>query len=234
MMDFLQIVDSKSLVTVSAMRVLAELAVTAISAVVFGVCLRIVPEKLVTRSTATRPSIAAPKTVPSARPRTATAEPKAGAAVKTALPSALSTAVPAASTAAAAPASAAKADSTLDDVLDSFFKDESLLDEALLDAAAPTSKPVVATKPNTLKSKAMPTPTQSEAFSKELAAKMTRQLQPTSTSSQPAKAGAAPHKPEDAAAAAERKLDDALDAYLAEEQLLDEAILDSALQAAHH
>lgn len=266
-MDFLQLVDPTSFAAASAVRVLIELVVAAVFAVALGVGLRVVPEKLVSRAKTTRAdgtSAAKPARVTTAAtitpaaarvPKSASAKAapvleastSAATAPKTApkaAPAAVPAKKPAASTATATSAAASKADNTLDDVLDSFFEDEDLLDEALLDTAAPTTEAPAApkqepptAKPNSPTAKpAVSTAStapraqqKNDAFSKELAAKMTKGLQ--------GKTPAAPApKPTtmESAATADRELDDALDAYLAEEQLLDEAILDSAVQEAQH
>lgn len=244
-MDFLQIVDPQSLAQASVLHVSIELVVVAVSAVMFGVCLRIVPEKLVPRSKTKRAesnvttSDNHPKStaaaLPHAAPKTVTtahkAVPAAAPVVKTAAPSATS-----------------KVDNTLDDVLDSFFEDEDLLDEALLDTATPSAEPSTSCKPKSPMEKtasslavktSSPTKAKDDTFSKELAAKMTKGLQGKTAVSAPGAFTAeskthAPPEATDSAAAADQKLDDALDAYLAEQQLLDEAILDSAVQEAQH
>jgi hypothetical protein len=228
-MDFFRIVDTQALAPSSALRVLVELTVVAVCAVALGVCLRLVPEMLVPHSKPTRPttSVVRPVTHTAQAPPAAAATPLRQAATAPAV--------------SAAPPVASKADHTLDDVLDSFFEDEDLLEAALLDTTAPVTAPVtVASKPHpsTAKAAAPPAPSKGDVFSKELAAKMTKNLQgktsvaPPTTPQKPA--APAPQKATDAAATADEKLDDALDAYLAEEQLLDEAILDSAVQEAQH
>lgn len=123
-----------------------------------------------------------------------------------------------------------------------------MLDEALLDTATPSAEPSTSCKPKSPVEKvalslavktSSPTKAKDDTFSKELAEKMTKGLQGKTAVSAPGAFTAeskthAPPEATDSAAAADQKLDDALDAYLAEQQLLDEAILDSALQEAQH
>lgn len=114
-----------------------------------------------------------------------------------------------------------KADQTLDDVLDAFFDDEDVLDEALIDAAVPPSAAAAVKQQDDSEKN------RSGNADRALAARMTRHLQSTSQASakgRPEAAGPAPGVTD--------QLDAVLDAYMKEDELLEEAILDSAVAAA--
>lgn len=257
-MEFFQIVQPGTLAAASAPHVAVELALTVAFAVLLGVCVRVVPERLVPRAkTASRhdaPRKAATARAETAKTAAAPAAPAprpqpapASAASKTPAAPAQPAAKAAPSAARLAPVASAAAQRTLDDALDSFFQNEDLLDEALLDAT--TGAPVdiegtaAPTPPPAAKPSAPSSPKRTDDFSKELAAKMTKGLQ---SKARPAAPGAAPPSPNQRSAPAkaatkaapaskstEVELDDVLDAYMAEQQLLDEAMLDSVLQSAH-
>nr|CAJ2473173.1 unnamed protein product [Leishmania braziliensis] len=235
-MEFFHVVDPVTLAPVSYARVALELALAVVCTVLLGACLQVLPERLLRYSQTARAKV----------PREAVAVGAAAAATKPAMlkklsttasatPSPSSTAPPAPPKTAPSAPPAALAERTLDDVLESFFEGESLLTEALIDATAHSSTPTEETPPaNTTAGKpTQPSPPKTSDFSSDLAAKMTRGLQ-----SQARLATAAPppkraSKLQETGDTADKRLEDALDAYMEEEQLLDEAVLDSALEAAH-
>ncbi|KAG5479533.1 hypothetical protein LSCM1_04802 [Leishmania martiniquensis] len=233
-MEFFQVVDPVTLAPLPYTHVALELAVSVVCAVLLGVCLHVLPGRLVHRSKAASLKV----------PREALAEVTAPASGRTApkkLPTSVSLDPSPSATASKAPTktdqapSAAVADSTLDSALESFFEEESLLKEALVDTAVPSALPEDGTRPagQARMQIAQSSPKESSEFSKELAAKMTKGLQrkarPASAAPPPMTAPIPPVKKE----TADKKLEDALDAYMAEEELLNEVMLDSALAAAH-
>lgn len=136
----------------------------------------------------------------------------------------------------------------LDDVLDDFFEKDRILDEALLDTTARTEtqslKATSTDLPSRTEQKAPAAGTTNKTDSagsgdgidRDLARKMGKGLVP---SSQSKKKPAAPHvmsseprssKPP--TIVAEKDLDELLDDFMAEENLLDEAVLDSVVAAA--
>ncbi|KAG5508617.1 hypothetical protein GH5_06870 [Leishmania sp. Ghana 2012 LV757] len=230
-MDFLQVVDPVTLMPVFYTHVALELAASVACTVLLGVCLHVLPERLVRRSKAARVKV----------PREAVAE-VATPASRPAVPMESPTlALPAPSSSATAPKktdpapSPAIAESTLDGALESFFEEESLLDEALLDTVVPSAPPGEEAPPagSTRVKVAQPSTNEAVEFSRELAAKMTKGLQckarPATVAPPPEAVSGSPAKNK----TAEKQLEDALDAYMAEEELLNEAMLDSAVAAAH-
>ncbi|CAG9573677.1 conserved hypothetical protein [Leishmania major strain Friedlin] len=241
-MEFFQVVDPVTLAPASYAHVALQLALAVACAVLLGVCLHVLPERLVCVSKTARAKVPREALANAATPasKLSVANTPSSLAAASATPS-FSAAAPVGTApkpqakAAAPAASAAVAESTLHDVLEAFFEEETLLDEALLDATAPSALPEKETAPaNRTPGKPTQPPLKKTGdFSPGLAAKMTQRLQveacPASTASSPQVAS----KPPERNNTAERELEDALDAYMEEEQLLDEAILDSAVAAAH-
>ncbi|AYU77926.1 conserved hypothetical protein [Leishmania infantum JPCM5] len=241
-MEFFQVVDPVTLAPASYAYVALQLALAVACAVLLGVCLHVLPERLVRCCKTARPKVpreALAKAVTPASKLSVANKPSSSAAAS-ATPSfsaaaPVGTAPKAQAKATAPAASAAVADSTLDDALEAFFDEEILLDEALLDATAPSALPEEETAPTnrTPGKPTRPPPKKTGDFSTALAAKMAKGLRikacPASTASLPQ----AQSKPPERNDTAEKELEDALDAYMEEEQLLDEAMLDSAVDAAH-
>ncbi|GET87706.1 unspecified product [Leishmania tarentolae] len=239
-MEFFQAVDPVTLVPASYAQVALELLFAVVFTVLLGVCLQVLPEKLVCCS----------KTGRSKVPRDAVAKASAPASKSSTTNKPSSSASPALSFSAGAPParapktlakavvpapSAALAESTLDDVLDAFFEGETLLDEALVDATV-LSAPAEEETPGThsISAKSTPPPLKNMSdFSRGLAVKRTKGPQRQASGGTTASLVHAASKPCATKDKSERELEDALDAYMEGERLLDEAMLDSAVEAAH-
>ncbi|CAC9487134.1 conserved hypothetical protein [Leishmania infantum JPCM5] len=237
-MEFFQVVDPVTLAPASYAYVALQLALAVACAVLLGVCLHVLPERLVRCCKTARPKVpreALAKAVTPASKLSVANKPSSSATPSFSAAAPVGTAPKAQAKATAPAASAAVADSTLDDALEAFFDEEILLDEALLDATAPSALPEEETAPTnrTPGKPTQPPPKKTGDFSTALAAKMAKGLRikacPASTASLPQ----AQSKPPERNDTAEKELEDALDAYMEEEQLLDEAMLDSAVDAAH-
>ncbi|KAG5508279.1 hypothetical protein JKF63_05535 [Porcisia hertigi] len=238
-MEFFQVVDPVTLEPTSWAHVALELVLTVACAVLLGACLQVLPEKLVRRSKMVRAKVPGAFTkeaaIPATKPAVSPKSPISGPATPATTATALSTTPAKTPSPKATPAhTSVVAASTLNDVLESFFEGESLLDEALLDATAPFALPNEGTPT------AKPTPLRdpkrisngTSAFSKELSSRMTTGLHSQSHPAALVPPLKGTSKPAGAHDTMEKNLEDVLDAYMAEEQLLDEAMLDSALEAA--
>ncbi|CBZ25508.1 conserved hypothetical protein [Leishmania mexicana MHOM/GT/2001/U1103] len=231
-MEFFQVVDPVTLEPASYAHVALELAFAVACAVLLGVCLHVLPERLVRCSKTARAKVPrealAKAATPVSKPSVANRPSSSAAAPVATTPKAQAKAT-------VSVASVAVAENTLNDVLEAFFEGETLLDEALLDATAPSVLPEEETSPaNPMPGKPTEPPLKKTAdFSTDLAAKMAKGLQIQACPARTASSPQAASKPHETKNTAEKELEDALDAYMEEQQLLDEAMLDSAVEAAH-